>query len=203
VITPDASTPTETAPDLPELEPGLQPETETIPDPSETPTVEPTAPTDVLVPVDVEPAPQAEPTPEVTEEPPPPPPPPGPTDYGIASVVITNDDSLLQHRYTVGISAETDGRPIARDVTVRIAFRRSTIFRGVVSPGWSCGDAVRNRRLTTLTCTTSLRAGEGTTFIAKARSLGQSGVISVSSTEDPNPGNDSQPFRAPLWLPTL
>ncbi len=88
-------------------------------------------------------------------------------------------------------------------MTLRIAFRRSTIFRGVVSPGWSCGDAVRNRRLTTLTCTTTLPAGEGTTFIAKARSLGQSGTISVSSPEDPNPANDARPFMAGLWLPTL
>ncbi len=201
VITPDATTPTETAPELIELEPGFEPETEVIPDPTETPTVEPTAPTEEQPPVELVPEPQ--PTPEETEEPPPPPPPPAPTDYGIASVAITNDDSLLQHRYTVGISAVTDGRAIAREVTVRIAFRRGTIFRGVVSPGWSCGDAVRNRRLTTLTCTTTLPAGQGTTFIAKARGLGQSGVVSVSSPEDPAPGNDSQSFKAGLWLPTL
>lgn len=204
-VTPDAATPTDIPPELVELLPGLEPEVgeEVLPEPlpTETPIAEPAPPTIELPPVD--PTPEPEPTPEETEEPPPPPPPPpAPTDYGIASVAITNDDSLFQHRYTIGISAKTDGRAIARDVTVRIAFRRSTIFRGVVSPGWACGqDAVRNRRLTTLTCTKTLAAGEGATFIAKARGLGQSGTISVSSPEDPNSSNDSQAFQAGLWLP--
>ncbi len=204
-VTPDATAQTETSPELVELTPGLEPEDELValPEPTDTPAVEPGVPTVEPTADVVEPDPL--PTPDVTEAepppPPPPPPPPKPTDYGIASVAITNDDSLFQHRYTIGISAATDEPSIARDVTVRIAFRRSTIFRGVVSPGWACGDAVRNQRLMTLTCTKKLPAGDGATFIAKARGLGQSGVISVASPEDPNPANDSRAFRAPLWLP--
>ena len=75
------------------------------------------------------------------------------------------------------------------------------MFRGVVSPGWDCGAATRNVRLATLTCTKTLAAGEGTTFIAKALSLFQRGVVTVSAPDDPNPANNSRAFRTRLWLP--
>ncbi|WP_344771557.1 sigma-70 family RNA polymerase sigma factor [Aeromicrobium panaciterrae] len=190
-------TPTET-PGLTGLEPGLEPTVEPTPEPTVVPTPEPTetAVTEVQPTVS-----GPSPDPEVTEQPPPPPPPPAPTDYGIGAVAITSDDTLLQHRYTIGITAATDGPAKARAVTVTMAFRYSTVFRGVVSEGWSCGSAVRNRRLTTLTCTKTLGAGEGATFIAKALGLAQSGTVTVTEADDPNPANNSQPFRAGLWLP--
>ncbi|MDX6276237.1 MAG: hypothetical protein QOJ72_365 [Nocardioidaceae bacterium] len=128
-------------------------------------------------------------------------PPPAPTDYGITALNITNDDAFLQRRYTISIGATTDGRAVAHPVTVQIAFRRPVVFRGVVSSGWDCGTATRNVRLTTLTCTQTLAAGQGTTFIAKARSLFQRGVVTVSAAGDPNPANDSRSFFAGLWLP--
>lgn len=197
-VTPEAATPTE---GLVELEPGLEPESEPtpVPVPEPTPTAEPTDLVEDPVLVDPEPDPQ--PTPDVTEAAPPPPPPPQPTDYGIGALSITNDDALLQHRYTIGITATTDGPAEAHDVTVTLAFKRTTIFRGVVSPGWTCGDAVRNRPLKTLTCTRTLAAGQGDTFIAKARGLAQVGTVSVTAADDPDSGNDTRSFRAGLWLP--
>ncbi len=205
---PGASAPVPSAgatPDLADLSPGLEPDIEPTPEPEQIgePVVEPIESTESAPPApspDTQPdsSPQPE---EPLPPPPPPPPPPGPTDYGIGTLAITNDDSLFQRRYTLGITAATDGRAIDRSVTVTMAFRRSTVFRGVVSPGWDCGSATRNQRLTVLRCTKTLAAGQGTTFIAKARGLAQVGTVSVTSTDDPNPANNSRPFRAGLWLP--
>lgn len=146
-------------------------------------------------------SPKSKPKPERSTTTTLPAPPPAQTDYGIGTVAITSDDALLQHRYTVGITAATRGPATAHAVTVRIAFRRSVVFRGVESRGWSCPNAVLNRQLSTLTCTKTLPAGQGSTFIAKARGLGQAGVISVSAAGDPNPANNARPFSAGLWLP--
>jgi hypothetical protein len=123
-----------------------------------------------------------------------------PTDYGIATVRVTNDPRLLQRRFTVGISAANTGRAGPETVTVTMAFRRNIQFRGVVSPGWSCGSAVRNQRLRTLTCSTTLAAGRGTTFTALARNIVQpAGTVSVAAPGDPAPGNNSARFRFGLW----
>jgi RNA polymerase sigma factor (sigma-70 family) len=190
--TPTPSTPTPTA-GTPTSKPTP------APTPTETPTPIPTE-------VPLAPAPtETVPTEAVPTDPPttdaPVVPPPAPTDYGITAVNITNDDVLLQRRYTIPISATTDGRAEAHSVTVRIAFHRPVLFRGVVSPGWDCGTAARNRRLATLTCTKTLPAGEGTTFVAKALSLVQNGVVSVSASGDPRPENNSSAFHARIWLP--
>lgn len=183
-------------------------------DPAE-PSPSPDATTDVPVEPAVEPAvrptpePVAVPDPDVRgagtepEKPllnrlPPPDqkPPAVPTDYGIGSPVITNDDTLLQRRFTIPVTA-SGGRGTGPDrVTVTTAFAQRVQFRGVVSPGWDCGSATRNQRLRTLTCTTTLTGGQGTTFIVKARGARPSGSISISSAGDPRSGNDSVTFRA-------
>ncbi|MCW2749309.1 MAG: hypothetical protein JWR83_419, partial [Aeromicrobium sp.] len=176
--------------------------TETVtPTPSPAAAVVPLAPVPAVTTAPTDPAPtETTPTdPPTTTAPVPPP--PAPTDYGISAVNITNDDALLQRRYTIPISAATDGRAAAHTVSVQIAFNTLVVFRGVVSPGWNCGTATRNQVLATLTCTKLLPAGEGTTFIAKARSLFQCGVVTVSTPGDPNAVNNSRSFNSGLWLP--
>lgn len=128
-------------------------------------------------------------------------PPAVPTDYGISAVTITDDAPLLQRRYTIPISAVTHGRAVAHSVTVQIAFSSRVVFRGVLSPGWNCGSAVLNQRLTTLRCTKLLPAREGTTFVATASSLLQHGVVTVSAADDPDLANNSRTFDAGVWLP--
>ncbi|MCW2799233.1 MAG: hypothetical protein JWQ70_705 [Aeromicrobium sp.] len=189
---------------VPSQRPSTPTPTETTSTPTPTAAVTPTPAVAPIVPAPTETAPsEAAPTDPPTSTPSNPPviPPSAPTDYGIAAVSVTNDDALLQRRYTIPISATTHGRAVAHTVTMRIAFRRPVVFRGVVSAGWNCGAATRNQRLSTLTCTKQLAAGEGTTFIAKARSLFQRGVVTVSTSGDPNTANNSRPFSAGLWLP--
>lgn len=168
----------------------------TEPDPVPTPTPEPT-PTPT-------PTSSSEPTPEATASiepvPEPAPAPIVPTDYGIGAYTITNDDSLLQRRFTIPITATNPGRSADQSVTVTIAFSRQVQFRGVVSPGWDCGTAVRDQVVSTLTCTTTLPAGQGTTFIAKARGIRPDGTISVTAADDPEPANDIVPFQAGPYL---
>jgi hypothetical protein len=107
---------------------------------------------------------------------------------------------LLQRQITVDISATNTGRAAAETLTLTLAFRRPVYFGGVASPGWSCGAAVPNQRLTTLTCSTRLAAGQGTTFVAKSYDLiHSSGTISVSAPGDPVAANNAASFRAGLW----
>ncbi|MBC7629931.1 sigma-70 family RNA polymerase sigma factor [Aeromicrobium sp.] len=124
-----------------------------------------------------------------------------PTDYGVGAVVITNDESLLQRRFTISITAANDGRAGKQPVTVRMDFRATVMFRGVVSPGWDCGAASRDRPLAVLSCSSTLPAGSGTTFIAKVRGLQPSGSVTVVGKGDPRPDNDSTVFRSGFWLP--
>ncbi len=198
------------APPVPEpsvttSEPAPEPEpttAEATPEPTPEPVVEPT-PDPVPEP---EPSPTPTPTDEATPEaiasvePEPTPEPIVPTDYGIGAYTITNDDSLLQRRFTIPVTAASSGRSADQSVTVTIAFSRPAQFRGVVSPGWDCGTAVRDQVITTLTCTATLPAGQGTTFIAKARAIRPDGTISVSAADDPQPANNSVPFRADPYL---
>lgn len=165
-----------------------------IPLPPE-PSAEPTE-----VPVEPE-ADEPDPDPTTTREtkPEPTPEPILPTDYAITSVQVTNDSTLLQRRFTIGIGASNPGRAKAQLVTVTMAFIQPVVFRGVVSPGWSCGPATVNRTLSTLTCTQTLGAGEGTTFIAKAIGLGPSGTVTVTAPGDPVGDNNAAPFSSGLW----
>ena len=80
------------------------------------------------------------------------------------------------------------------------SFKRSVQFRGVVSPGWDCGSAVANQSVETLTCSTSLAAGRGTTFVVKtAGLLHPGGTVTVTAPGDPVPGNNSAPLAPGIW----
>ena len=194
------------AAETPEPEPAITSsatEPTATPEPEPVPVVEPApvVPTPEPTPSLEEPTaePEEEPTPEPAPEPTPDP--AVPTDYGIGAYSITNDDSLLQRRFTIPITATTAGRAADQSVTLTIAFSRQVRFRGVVSPGWECGPtAVPNKVTTTLTCTTTLPAGTGTTFIAKARGVRPAGTISVTSVDDPDLTNNTAPFRADPYL---
>ncbi len=190
------------------------------PAPTPTPVATETSPEPTPAPEIVEPAaestpePEPSPTPPRTDdatpedvasmtpapEPPPPPAPILPTDYGVGAYTITNDDSLLQRRFTIPVTASNPGRSADQSVTLTITFRLPVQFRGVVSPGWDCGPAVRDQILSTLTCISTLPAGQGTTFIAKARGIRPEGTISVTAVDDPQPANDSVSFRAAPYL---
>jgi hypothetical protein len=124
-----------------------------------------------------------------------------PTDYAIASVRVSNNLlPLLQRRITVGVSARNTGRAATETVTVSLAFQHAVRFDGVVSPGWSCGGAVPDQWLRTLTCSTRLAAGQGTTFVADTGDLVHSaGTVSVSAPGDPRPTNNAVSFGAGLW----
>jgi hypothetical protein len=176
------------------------------PTPTETtpPTATTTTPAPALAAVDPEPS-ASDPSPDPTPKPKPTettPPviPIVPTDYGIASVsVSTAILPLLERQFTIGIGAANAGRAEAETVTLTLAFHRTVRFRGVVSPGWSCG-AIRNQRVRTLTCSSRLPAGKGTTFIAKTVGLlHPAGTVTVSAPGDPVPGNNSAPLRPGLW----
>lgn len=149
---------------------------------------------------DSEPSITPTPAPTPTSPPEPTPPPPiSPTDYGIAASTITSDDTLLQRRFTTSITAANAGRAADQTVTVTMQFTRQVTFRGVVSAGWDCGPATRNQNLSSLSCSTTLPAGQGATFIVKAIGLRPSGSISVTATGDPRPDNNSVSFRSPIY----
>ncbi|MEV7397115.1 sigma-70 family RNA polymerase sigma factor [Aeromicrobium sp. NPDC092404] len=184
--------PTPAVPTVPEPEP-----TTSTPSPTPTPTPEPTpvaTPEPEPEPAVAAPAADPEPTPAPTVEP------AAPTDFGIGSVRVSNQLlPLLQRQITVDITATSNGRPAAQTVTLTLAFRRPVHFGGVVSPGWSC-DALPHQNLRTLTCSSSLPAGQGTTFIARSSNLIHSaGTVAVSAPGDPVPGNDAASFGAGLW----
>ena len=166
------------------------------PTPTVTPAVTTTAP-DATAPDKTEPTtsdPAPKPTTPAVE-------PIVPTDYGIASVHVSHKLlPLLERELTVGISANNTGRAAAETVTVTLAFRRPVHFDGVVGQGWSCGSAAPNQRQRTVTCSTRLAAGQGTTFVARSRDLIHSaGTVSVAAPGDPVPGNNSATFKAGLW----
>ncbi len=183
--TPSTAPTAEPAAVLPPPEPSPVPAPTDSPAPTPTPT--PDEPSQDVV----------EPTPTPTEEP------VTPTDYGIGAVTITNDDSLLQRRFTIPITATSSGRAVERTVTLTMQFGRPVRYRGVVSPGWDCGSTVRNDRTSALTCTTTLPAGEGTTFIAKAQGLRPSGTVTIVADEDPDHANDAATFQSGPYLLVL
>ncbi|MCW2840554.1 MAG: hypothetical protein JWR55_2037 [Aeromicrobium sp.] len=181
-----------------------------------TPSPEPTEPTQAQAsepePSEPEPSPDADEK-EADEEavltspdqtqPEPEPGPVLPTDYGIGGVAITDDDSLLQRRFTIPVTATNGGRAADQRVTLSMQFTHDVRFRGVVSAGWDCGDAVRNQVVRTLTCTTVLPAGQGTTFVAKVKGLRPAGTISIAAEGDPRPDDNTVAFRADPYLLVL
>lgn len=158
------------------------------------PTREPTVPPVPPVPVPTAPAPSdVAPRPEAVV----------PTDYGVGTVDVADDDTVGQRRLTIPVTASNPGRAVAEQVTMAVSFGHMVRFRGVVSPGWDCGAAVRNQWLRTLTCTTTLPAGQGAVFVAKAQGpAGRSGSVAVRAADDPEPGNDATTFHAGPWLPS-
>jgi RNA polymerase sigma factor (sigma-70 family) len=182
----------------------IEPEpTATTPTPSPTPTPTPTPTTPIpttdaaaVDPATAEVVP--DPAPEPTE---PPVDPVVPTDYRIASVSVSNQLlPLLQRQITIDIGATNTGRAADEVVTVALAFEHPVNFGGVVSPGWDCGAAVPHQTLQTLTCTTNVAAGQGTTFVAASQDLVHSaGTITVTAPDDPDPTNNSASFAAGLW----
>ena len=218
---PAAAAPTTTGQTGPSVEPSPTVDPGTVePTPTPTPTPEPTTvPPVVPTPgatTEPEPSPtpteerdekrDEEPEPEVAEmlEPTPDPTPTEepivPTDYGIGAYTITNDDSLAQRRFTIPITAANAGRAADQSVTLTVQFSRRVQFRGVVSPGWDCGTAARDELLSTLTCTSVLPAGQGTTFIAKARGIRPGGTITVTADGDPQLANNTSPFASGPYL---
>lgn len=180
------ATPTTQAPTAIPLAPSAELPTTPSPEPSTTPDA----------PAAATPEPEPTPTPTSTREPEPP---IVPTDYRLAAPAITSDDSLLQRRFTVAITAVNAGRAADQPVTVTMQFTRAVQFRGVVSAGWDCGPATRNQILTSLTCSTTLPAGQGTTFITKARGLRPAGTITLTATDDPQLDNNAVSFRSPVY----
>lgn len=202
---PEASSPRASTPaPTPSTSEATEPEpTTTTPTPTHTPTPTPTASVPAAAATaETEPKQKGAPlsadrTPEPTT---PPVEPIVPTDYGIASVRVSNNLlPLLQRRITVDISATNRGRAAAETVSVTLAFQRSVYFGGVVSRGWTCDEAA-NQWLRTVTCSTRLAAGQGTTFIANSHDLvHSSGTVSVSAPGDPVLANNAASFRAGLW----
>jgi RNA polymerase sigma factor (sigma-70 family) len=215
---PDRSAPTPVD-TTPSPEPTLSPPTllptatpePTVPTPPEPSQDQPTEPEPSdAEPSDAEPSPDADDdiadmrsTPSSPEPASPEPVPVLPTDYGIGAVAITDDDSVLQRRFTIPVTAANAGRAADQRVTLSMQFTRAVRFRGVVSAGWDCGGAVRNQVVRTLTCTTVLPAGQGTTFVAKAQGLRPAGTISIAADGDPRPDDNSVTFQADPYLLVL
>jgi RNA polymerase sigma factor (sigma-70 family) len=181
----------------------IEPEpTATTPTPTPaTPTPTPATPTPTTDAAAVDPA-TAEVANDAAPEPTVPPVDPVvPTDYRIASVSVSNQLlPLLQSQITIDIGATNTGRAADEIVTVALEFQHPVTFGGVVSPGWDCGAAVPQQTLQTLTCTTNVAAGQGTTFVAASQDLVHSaGTITVTAPDDPDPANNSASFEAGLW----
>lgn len=204
----ETTTPAQIAPDVaektpPSVEPAAAKPTTPLVTPSPQPTTtatpeSPNPPAPAGGP-DSEPSTAPTPAPKPTSEPEPRPVPITPTDYGISAPAITSDDTLLQRRFTVAITAANAERAADQTVTVTMQFTQQVTFRGVVSPGWDCGSATRNQYLSTLNCRTTLPAGQSTTFIVKAKGLRPTGTLSVAAVDDPRPDNNAVSFRSPIY----
>ncbi len=181
-----------------------------VEEPTTAPTTAPTTGTD-----EVEPTPGPEPTagtapvpgesagpepsPSPPAEPTPTPPPVTPTDFGLGTPSITNDSTYLQRRIIVPITADGGGNPVERTVTISIAFDRFATFRGVPGGGWTC-DASRNDRITALSCSRLMPAGQGGTFPFKVAGAAPAGEIRITAPEDPHADNDTVRFSSGSWI---
>jgi RNA polymerase sigma factor (sigma-70 family) len=171
--------------------------------------VPPAEPTDVpeTSPTSPEPSPSADPSPspspseglaspDPSPTPTPVPDPVVPTDYGIGDVTIADAGALLQRRFTIPVTSTTAGRAAEQPVTLTMRFSRAVRLGGVDSPGWDCGPAAPGSGLTTLTCSTTPAAGQGTSLVVTIRAPRPDGTISVTSPGDPSSSNDAVTFRA-------
>ncbi len=164
------------------------------PAPVEEPSTAPTTPP-TTAPDGVEPTPGSEPTPGAT-------PAPGETAGPEPSPTppsVTNDSTYLQRRIIVPITADGGTNPVARTVTISIAFDRSATFRGVPGGGWTC-DASRNDRITALSCSRLMPAGQGGTFPFKVAGAAPAGTIRITAPEDPRSDNDTVRFSSGSWI---
>lgn len=187
------ATPDPSAPASPTPSPS-EPESAT-PTPSASPSDLPTPPG-----TDLPPTPETSPSaPGPAEEPTPEPPPVTPTDFGLGTPTITNDSTLLQRRVLVPVTADGGSNPVARTVTVTVVFDQQVRFRGIPGGGWGC-DAERDERVSRLSCSTTLPAGQGGTFPFKAIGTRPAGTVTISAPDDPSRGNDNAGFRAKGWL---
>lgn len=180
--------------------------TTAAPEPSATATVapEPTPTPVVTTPSEPEassaPEESAAPTPEPTATTPPPPPVPVTTDYSAGKPVISSDDTLGQRRVVVPFTVATTGElPSTTDVSVRVDFARTVVFRGIPGGGWTC-TAERGQAIRTLTCNASVPSGASFDFPFKAIGLLPKGSVTISTAADPDPSDDSAMFASGLWL---
>lgn len=190
---PATALPTEVVPSdaapSPSSSPTPDPTVDPTPEPTDEATDEPTA------------EPSDDPSPEPGASPAPTEAPVVPTDYGVGATTVTNDDLLLLRRFTVPVTATVGGRSAPQAVTVTMTFTRAVQLDRVVSPGWDCDAMAPGRPISTLACTTTPGAGQGTTFVVTARGARPAGTVTVSSPGDPDPSNDSGTFEAaPLLL---
>lgn len=181
--------------------PAPTPEPTPVPTPSEgEPSVSPPTAT-------TEPAPDPTPGAEVSTPPPsseaptptPTPPPTTPTDFALGEPTVTNDSALLQRRVVVPVLADGGTDPVARTVTVTVAFDGRVTFRGIPGGGWSC-DAQRDQKVTSVTCSTTFAAGQGGTFPFKVKGVRPAGTLTLTAPDDPRADNDTTTFRSRGWL---
>jgi len=183
---------------------------ETTPSPADaepTPTdaapvpTEPTEPTDPGEPAEPTPA-EPEPTPTdptAPVEPTPPPPPVVGTDFALGTPTVVNDRPYLQRTITVPITGTTAGGVAAeREVAVRVAFTRQTIFRAV-GAGWTCA-ATPETFVGEVTCRTTVPAGGSTTLRLVVAGIKPTGTLTLTADADPEPSNDQGTFASPAIL---
>ncbi len=172
----------------PSTDPSVVPETSSTPSepsPSAEPSPSPSpSPSEGLV------SPDPSPTPTPVEDP------VAPTDYGIGDVTIADDGALLERRFTIPVTSTTAGRAAEQPVTLTMQFSRTVRLGRVDSPGWDCGPAARGGALTTLTCSATPAAGQGTSLVVTIRAPRPDGTISIASPGDPSSSNDAVTFRA-------
>lgn len=164
------------------------------------PTPDPTTPADEATPA---PATGGEPAapPTTAPTPTPTPPPVVPTNYSVGTPVVTDEPSLLQRRIVVPIASDGSD-PVDRTVTMTVTFERSVTFRGVPGGGWTC-DAQPQQRVTALSCSAVLPAGQGGTFPFLVRGARPAGTVQLTAPDDPRPDDDVTGFRTNAWRLTL
>lgn len=186
----------------------------TTPAPEPPPTSEPVRVTPFLPPkplpspadtVTSPPTPSTEPPSQPSPPPPAPQPAPrpiSPTDLSIGSINVSSDSTLLQSRVTVPITAQTAGR--AKDFTavLSVDIRGTVRFRGVVTPGWDCGDLRRNSFVSGFSCSRVISDSRVPPFVFKAQGLLTNGTVRITSpdNDDPNVENNTGGFSVGLWL---
>ncbi len=174
--------------------------------PSAIPTV-PQLPAPETVPAPVFGAVPAEPVP-LQPEPPtrPATPTPAPivaTDFGLGAIMISNDDTAFQRRFTIPVTSTTSGPAQDLRVSLTVAFDHTVFFRGVVSSEWRCDAPARNRPMKLLTCTRMQSGPQVPPLVFKViKLLPPEGTISVSAAgnQDPTSTNNTTRFIAPRWL---